>query len=108
MDMAIERTNSFHLMLSDDELSLLRMLAERDGLNASDYLRSLIRREAGGNSGDRMSRVRQLVELLAPEVDLRKAWEGQQALAQIPDRAPSNSTRAPKRTARRASKKSGC
>jgi hypothetical protein len=45
--MAIERTNSFHLLLSDDELKLLRLLAERDGLNASDYLRSLIRQMAG-------------------------------------------------------------
>lgn len=45
--MAIERTNSFHLLLSDDELSLLKLLAERDGLNASDYLRSLIRQMAG-------------------------------------------------------------
>jgi hypothetical protein len=45
--MAIERTNSFHLLLSDDELKLLKLLAERDGLNASDYLRSLIRQMAG-------------------------------------------------------------
>ncbi len=41
--MAIERNNSFHLLLSDDELKLLKLLAERDGLNASDYLRMLIR-----------------------------------------------------------------
>ena len=41
--MAIERTNSFHLLLSDDELGLLKLLAEREGLNASDYLRMLIR-----------------------------------------------------------------
>jgi hypothetical protein len=41
--MPIERTNSFHLLLSDDELKLLKLLAERDGLNASDYLRTLIR-----------------------------------------------------------------
>jgi hypothetical protein len=41
--MAIERTNSFHLLLSDDELKLLKLLAEREGLNASDYLRMLIR-----------------------------------------------------------------
>ena len=45
--MAIERTNSFHLLLSDDELKLLKLLAEKDGLNASDYLRSLIRQMAG-------------------------------------------------------------
>ena len=41
--MAIERNNSFHLLLSDDELKLLKLLAEREGLNASDYLRMLIR-----------------------------------------------------------------
>ena len=41
--MPIERSNSFHLLLSDDELKLLKLLAERDGLNASDYLRMLIR-----------------------------------------------------------------
>jgi len=45
MAMAIERNNSFHLMLSDDELKLLRLLAEQEGLNASDYLRLLIRRQ---------------------------------------------------------------
>ena len=41
--MAIERDNAFHLPLSDDELKLLKLLAEREGLNASDYLRMLIR-----------------------------------------------------------------
>ncbi len=45
--MAIERKNSFHLLLSDDELQLLRLLAEREGLNASDYLRSMMRQMAG-------------------------------------------------------------
>jgi hypothetical protein len=35
--MSIERTNSFHLLLSDDELKLLKLLAERDGLDASEY-----------------------------------------------------------------------
>ena len=45
--MAIERKNSFHLLLSDDELSLLRMLAEREGLSAADYLRTMLRRFAG-------------------------------------------------------------
>jgi len=47
MAMAIERKNSFHLLLSDDELALLRLLAEREGLNASDYLRTMMRRLAG-------------------------------------------------------------
>jgi hypothetical protein len=50
MAMAIERKNSFHLLLSDDELTLLKLLAEREGLNASDYLRSLLRQMAGASS----------------------------------------------------------
>jgi hypothetical protein len=49
MAMAIERKNSFHLLLSDDELTLLKLLAEREGLNASDYLRSLLRQMAGAS-----------------------------------------------------------
>jgi hypothetical protein len=50
MAMAIERKNSFHLLLSDDELQLLKLLAEREGLNASDYLRSLLRQMAGAST----------------------------------------------------------
>ena len=50
MAMAIERKNSFHLLLSNDELTLLKLLAEREGLNASDYLRSLLRQMAGASS----------------------------------------------------------
>ena len=48
--MTIERKNSFHLLLSDDELKLLKLLAEREGLNASDYLRSLLRQMAGAST----------------------------------------------------------
>lgn len=47
MAMPVLRPNSFHLLLSDDELELLRLLAEREGLNASDYLRTMLRRLAG-------------------------------------------------------------
>lgn len=43
----MERPNSFHLLLSDDELRLLRLLSEREGLNASDYLRTVLRQLAG-------------------------------------------------------------
>jgi hypothetical protein len=50
--MAIERNNSFHLLLSDDELKLLKLLAERDGLNASDYMRMLIRMMPSTNMPD--------------------------------------------------------
>lgn len=45
----IDRKNSFHLLLSDDELKLLKLLAEREGLNASDHLRSLLRQMAGAS-----------------------------------------------------------
>jgi hypothetical protein len=41
--MAITRKNSFNLLLSDDEARLLELLAEREGLDPSDYLRALIR-----------------------------------------------------------------
>ena len=89
MAMAIERSNSFHLMLSDDELALLRMLAEREGLNASDYLRSMMRRAAGGaGSSVNLSRVRELVHLLAPEVDLESIWSAQAAARKPVKRTP--------------------
>jgi hypothetical protein len=45
-----ERSNSFHLLLSDDELKLLKLLAEREGLNPSDYLRMLIRSMPAGGT----------------------------------------------------------
>lgn len=45
--MALVRKNSFHLLLSDEELSLLHLLAEREGLTAADYLRTMLRRFAG-------------------------------------------------------------
>jgi hypothetical protein len=43
--MAPERPNQFKMLLSDDEVQILRDLADRQGLTASDYLRQLIRRE---------------------------------------------------------------
>jgi hypothetical protein len=73
--MAIERPNSFHLMLSDDELALLRLLAEREGLNASDYLRRLLRQEASGNPRPVMMSPLQLAELLGANVDLIRSRE---------------------------------
>jgi hypothetical protein len=71
--MAIERTNSFHLLLSDDELRLLRLLAEREGLNASDYLRSLLRQMAG--SPPHLAQLLQLGAALSGKVDLAKVFE---------------------------------
>jgi hypothetical protein len=72
MAMAIERNNSFHLLLSDDELRLLRLLAEREGLNASDYLRSLLRQMAGLNPGT--AQVLRLASLKGGNVDFAKLF----------------------------------
>jgi hypothetical protein len=76
--MAIERNNSFHLMLSDDELTLLKMLAEQKGLNASDYLRMLIR------EGERPSHVPSMLALGAlfeKSAELKESWEKARAAA---------------------------
>jgi hypothetical protein len=71
--MAIVRNNSFHLMLSDDELSLLKLLAEREGLSASDYLRTMLRRLSVSPPGIAEGlRVRDLLgELLAAHPSAR-------------------------------------
>jgi len=71
--MAIERKNSFHLLLSDDELKLLRLLAERDGLNASDYLRSTLRQLAG--APPHLAQIVRLRAALGGSVDLTAALE---------------------------------
>jgi hypothetical protein len=60
--MPIARHNSFHLMLSDDELKLLQLLAEREGLNASDFLRTTLRRLA--STPATMATAMRAVELL--------------------------------------------
>jgi hypothetical protein len=80
MAMAIERNNSFHLMLSDDELGLLRMLAERDGLNASDYLRTLLRREAAGSSAAAMRHAMGVAALVGGGA-LTRPWKGEPRVA---------------------------
>lgn len=79
--MAIERKNSFHLLLSDDELNLLRLLAEREGLNASDYLRSLLRQMAGANP--QMSQVIRIATALSGRVDLKPLAESLDALSDL-------------------------
>lgn len=66
--MAIQRSNSFHLLLSDDELNLLRLLAEREGLNASDYLRTVLRQLAG--APPHLAQVIRLGAALGGKVDL--------------------------------------
>lgn len=45
--MAPERERQFRMNLSDDELAMLRELAEADGITASDFLRMQIRRQYG-------------------------------------------------------------
>jgi hypothetical protein len=73
MDMPIERKNSFHLLLSDDELKLLRLLAEREGLNASDYLRSMLRQLAG--TPPHLTQAIRLGALLGGNVVLSEAFD---------------------------------
>jgi hypothetical protein len=73
MSMAIDRKNSFHLLLSDDELTLLRLLAEREGLNASDYLRSIIRQMAGTPA--HLAQVIRLGAALGGKLELSKVLE---------------------------------
>ena len=79
--MPIVRNNSFHLLLSDDEQELLRLLAEREGLNASDYLRSLLRQMAG--APPHMAQVMRLGAALAGKVDLGKAFESRLAAVKL-------------------------
>jgi hypothetical protein len=71
--MTIERSNSFHLLLSDDELKLLRLLAEREGLNASDYLRMLLRTMP--NASAHMLQGMRLGAALGGKVDLGAVFE---------------------------------
>ena len=77
--MPIERSNSFHLLLSDDELKLLKLLAEREGLNASDYLRTLIRMMPSTSSPSvaQAMRLGAMLANLSPsgKVDLAKLFE---------------------------------
>lgn len=73
MAMPIERKNSFHLLLSDDELKLLKLLAEREGLNASDYLRSLLRQMAG--TPPHLAQAIRLGAALGASMDLSKMAE---------------------------------
>jgi hypothetical protein len=79
--MAILRNNSFHLLLTDDEQELLRLLAEREGLNASDYLRSLLRQMAG--APPHVAHVMRLGVALGGRVDLGKAFQSQLAAVKL-------------------------
>jgi hypothetical protein len=69
--MAPDRDRQFRMNLSDGELQMLKELAEKQGLTASDYLRMLIRNEHGQQVGLRFTlanlpepdRVKQLVKI---------------------------------------------
>jgi hypothetical protein len=76
--MAIERTNSFHLLLSDDELKLLKLLAEREGLNPSDYLRTTLRQLAG--TPPHLAQAIRLGAALGGKIDLAKAFQRHAAM----------------------------
>jgi hypothetical protein len=87
--MAIERNNSFHLLLSDDELKLLKLLAEKEGLNASDYLRMLIRTMPDSQSHLRLPAVgrAEMARLFETYADaIRQAQESKAAAAGDPKR----------------------
>jgi hypothetical protein len=71
--MAIARNNSFHLLLSDDELTLLKLLAEREGLNPSDYLRTTLRQLAG--TPPHLAQAIRLGAALGGKIDLAKAFK---------------------------------
>ena len=71
--MTIERNNSFHLLLSDDELKLLKLLAEREGLNASDYLRMLIR--SMPSASPQILRGLQIGAALGKQLDVAKLFD---------------------------------
>jgi hypothetical protein len=77
--MAMARKNSFHLMLSDDELALLHMLAEREGLNASDYLRTMLRRLAG--TAPHLAEMMRLGELMRSDATLARILDDYRAPA---------------------------
>ena len=73
MAMPIERKNSFHLLLSDDELKLLRLQAESEGLNASDFLRLLIR-QGKSPSAQQLATALQVQRIMAADLDLGEMY----------------------------------
>ncbi len=83
--MPIERANSFHLLLSDDELKLLKLLAEQEGLNSSDYLRTLLRRMAG--TPPHMVQAMRISELVGVVTDVDKLRRSYAALGKAKKKA---------------------
>ena len=78
--MAPDRDRQFRMNLSDEELQMLKALAEKQGLTASDYLRMLIRNEHGQQVGLRFTlaslpepdRVKQLVKVASERLKRSK------------------------------------
>ena len=52
-----ERNRNFRVMLSDDELAMIHMLAEHAGLTASDIVRQHIRQAYAETFGDKKPRM---------------------------------------------------
>jgi hypothetical protein len=52
----LERAKFFQLRVTDDELAMLKRLAEADGVTASDVLRLFIRREHTSRFGELASK----------------------------------------------------
>lgn len=49
----VDRPKQFLMRLTEEESAMLRSLAERDGLTASDYLRMFIRRSYAETFGEK-------------------------------------------------------
>ena len=47
----VERDRQFRIMMSDEEMEMVRTLADQAGLTASDIVRQLIRREYEQKAG---------------------------------------------------------
>jgi hypothetical protein len=52
----VDRNKYLTIRASDEEISMLRVLAEEEGLTASDYLRQFIRREYVAKHGSKAAR----------------------------------------------------
>jgi hypothetical protein len=50
---ATERTTMFQVRMSDEEISMLRALAERKGVTASDFVRLFVRDAFAATFGDK-------------------------------------------------------
>jgi len=49
----VERDRRLSIRIADEEWAMLRALAERDGISASDYVRMFIRKDYAEKFGDK-------------------------------------------------------